>query len=101
MFSTAEICPDRARRTSPHLHLMGVLGRLFVSRKTIAIALLALAGLMTLGFMRSSASITAPATLVALLITVVAPAAGGIALLRGTDLARGKRLDQLRQQTID
>jgi hypothetical protein len=73
----------------------------FVSRKTIAIALLALAGLMSFGFLRSSASIAAPATIVALLITVVAPAVGGIALLRGTDLARGKRLDQLRQQTID
>jgi len=73
----------------------------FVSRKTIAIALLALAGLMLFGFLRSSASIAAPATIVALLITVVAPAVGGIAMLRGTDLARGKRLDQLRQQTID
>jgi len=72
-----------------------------VSRKTIAIALLALAGLMLFGFLRSSASIAAPATIVALLITVVAPAVGGIAMLRGTDLARGKRLDQLRQQTID
>lgn len=72
-----------------------------MSRKTIAIALLTLAGLMLFGFLRSSASIAAPATIMALLITVVAPAAGGIALLRGTDLARGKRLDQLRQQTID
>lgn len=72
-----------------------------MSRKTIAIALLALAGLMLFGFLRSSASIAAPATIVALLITVVAPAVGGIAMLRGTDLARGKRLDQLRQQTID
>ena len=72
-----------------------------MSRKTIAIALLTLAGLMLFGFVRSSASIAAPATIMALLITVVAPAAGGIALLRGTDLARGKRLDQLRQQTID
>jgi hypothetical protein len=74
---------------------------LFVSRKTIAIALLTLAGLMLFGFLRSSASIAAPSTIVALLITVVAPAAGGIALLRGTDLAKSKRLDQLRQQTID
>ena len=72
-----------------------------MSRKTIAIALLTLAGLMLFGFLRSSASIAAPATIVALLITVVAPAVGGIAMLRGTDLARGKRLDQLRQQTID
>lgn len=72
-----------------------------MSRKTIAIALLTLAALMLFGFLRSNASIAAPATIVALLITVVAPAAGGIALLRGRDLARGKRLDQLRQQTID
>jgi hypothetical protein len=72
-----------------------------VSRKAIAIALITLAGLMLYGFLRSSASIAAPTTIVALLITVVAPAAGGIAMLRGTDLARGKRLDQLRQQTID
>jgi hypothetical protein len=72
-----------------------------LSRKTIAIALLSLAGLMLFGFLRSSASIAAPTTMIALLITVVAPAAGGIALLRGTGLARGKRLDQLRQQTID
>jgi hypothetical protein len=72
-----------------------------VSRKTIAIALLSLAGLMLFGFLRSNASITAPATIAALLITVVAPAVGGVALLRGRDLARSRRLDQLRQQTID
>lgn len=72
-----------------------------MSRKTIAIALLSLAGLMLFGFLRSNASITAPATIAALLITVVAPAVGGVVLLRGRDLARSRRLDQLRQQTID
>ena len=95
------MCLDGAHRTSPHLNFGSTFGSVFVSRKTIAIALLALAGLMLFGFLRSSASIAAPATIVALLITVVAPAVGGIAMLRGTDLARGKRLDQLRQQTID
>jgi len=95
------MCLGPAHRTSPHLNFRSPFGSVFVSRKTIAIALLALAGLMLFGFLRSSASIAAPATIVALLITVVAPAVGGIAMLRGTDLARGKRLDQLRQQTID
>jgi len=72
-----------------------------VSRKTIAIALLVLAGLMVWGFLRSNASLSSPKTIAALLITVVAPAVGGITLLRGRDLARSRRLEQLRQQTIE
>ena len=72
-----------------------------MSRKAVAIALLSLAGLMLFGFLRSNASLAAPATIAALLITVVAPAVGGVVLLRGRDLARTRRLDQLRQQTID
>src|SRR5437016_85472 len=64
-----------------------------VGRKGIAIALLAVAAFMLLGFSRSSSSIAAPSTIVALLITVVAPAAGGVFLLRGGDLARGRRLE--------
>jgi len=72
-----------------------------VSRKSIAIALLVLAGFMTFGFLRSHASLAAPATIVALLITVVAPAIGGVTLLRGGDLARGRRLGELRQRTIE
>jgi hypothetical protein len=72
-----------------------------VGRKTIAIVLLLLAGVMLYGFLRSNESLTAPATIAALFITVVAPAIGGIALLRGRDLARARRLDQLRQQTIE
>jgi hypothetical protein len=72
-----------------------------VNRTTGGIALLVLAALMFLGFVRSDASLSAPATIVALLITAVAPAVGGIALLRGGGTARSRRLDQLRQQTID
>jgi hypothetical protein len=56
---------------------------------------------MFLGFVRSDSSLAAPATIVALLITTVAPAVGGIALLRGGGTARARRLDRLRQQTID
>ena len=56
------------------------------------------------GFLQSDAARTAPATLAALLITVVLPAAGGIALaishFGGRDrLAR--RREALRQQTIE
>ena len=72
-----------------------------MNRTTGGIALLAVAGLMFLGFMRSNASITAPATIVALLLTTVAPAIGGVALIRGTGTGRSRRLDQLRDQTID
>jgi hypothetical protein len=63
--------------------------------------LLVLAGLMLLGFLKSNAPLAAPATIAALVITVVAPVIGGVAMLRGRDLARSRRLDQLRQQTIE
>jgi len=72
-----------------------------VNRTTGGIALLVLAGLMLLGFVRSDATLAAPATIVALLLTTVAPTIGGIALLRGGDTKRSRRLDQLRDQTID
>ena len=72
-----------------------------VNRTTGGIALLVLAGLMLLGFVRSDATLAAPATIVALLLTTVAPAIGGIALLRGGDTKRSRRLDQLRDRTID
>ena len=72
-----------------------------MNSRTGGIALLALAALMLLGFLRSSASIAAPATLVALLITVVVPAVGGIALLRGGFGSNSARMAQLRQQTIE
>ena len=72
-----------------------------MNRTTGGIALLVLAALMFLGFMRSDASLAAPATIAALLLTTVAPAIGGFALLRGGGTARARRLDQLRQRTID
>jgi hypothetical protein len=72
-----------------------------MNRTTGAIALFVLAGLMLVGFVRSDATLAAPATIVALLLTTVAPAIGGVALLRGGDTKRSRRLDQLRDQTID
>ena len=72
-----------------------------MNKKTGGIALLVLAALMFFGFVRSDATLASPATIMALLLTAVAPAVGGIALLRGGGLARTRRLDQLRQQTID
>lgn len=72
-----------------------------MGRRGGGIALLVLAALMLIGFMRSNASLAAPATVVALLLVVVAPLAGGLALLRGKGIARTRRLEQLRQQTID
>ena len=49
----------------------------------IGYGLLGLAGLMLIGFLRSNLSLSAPATLVALLIVVVLPTVGGIAMIRG------------------
>jgi hypothetical protein len=72
-----------------------------VGRKGGGIALLVLAGLMSYGFMRSGASIAAPSTIMALLLVAVAPAVGGVMLLRGGDIKRSRRLQQLRQQTIE
>jgi hypothetical protein len=73
-----------------------------VGRKIGGIALLVIAALMLLGFARSSASLASPTALFALALVVVLPAAGGIALLRGS-LGRNSaaRMAQLRQQTID
>ena len=67
------------------------------------IVLLALSGLMVYGFARSGAPLASPKTIIALLITVALPAAGGIALLRGGlgGGNRARRLEQLRQQTIE
>jgi hypothetical protein len=67
-------------------------------------ALIALAALMLVGFLRTDASIASPAAIGALLITVALPAAAGIALLRGVANFGGRRsarVEQLRQQTID
>jgi hypothetical protein len=73
-----------------------------LGRKIGGIALMVIAALMLLGFARSSASLSSPTALFALLLVVVAPAGAGIALLRGS-LGRNSaaRMAQLRQQTID
>ena len=57
---------------------------------------------MLLGFLRSGAGLGSPTALLALLITVALPAAGGIALLRGALGGNSKgRMEQLRRQTIE
>ena len=66
--------------------------------------LLLLSLFMLLGFLRSEASLAAPATIAALLITVGLPAAAGAALVAGRFGYRrrlAQRKDQLRQQTLD
>jgi hypothetical protein len=70
-------------------------------QRWIGIGLLALAGLMLLGFFQSSLSITAPATIGALLIAVLLPAVGGFAMIRGIGRGERSRRDSLRQQTIE
>jgi hypothetical protein len=70
-------------------------------RRLIGGGLLALAALMLLGFVRSSLSLAAPATIGALLVAVVLPAVAGIALIRGIGSAEQARRDSLRQQTIE
>src|SRR5438046_1018231 len=70
-----------------------------MNRRTAGIALLALAGFMLLGFLKSSAALTSPAVLAALLIVVVVPAGAGFALLRGNP--NRARLAELRERTIE
>lgn len=70
-------------------------------RRWIGTGLLTLAALMLFGFLRSSLSLAAPATIGALLVAVVLPAASGIALIRGIGSAEQARRDSLRQQTIE
>jgi hypothetical protein len=68
------------------------------------IFLLLLAAFMLLGFVRSGAALSSPATIVALLVVVVLPAIGGVALLRSRGRTRGAldtRRDDLRRRTID
>jgi predicted DNA-binding transcriptional regulator len=67
-------------------------------------ALLGLAAFMLLGFMRSDASLASPAAIAALLVTVVLPAAGGVALIANAHVRRAQveqRRRQFRQQTLD
>jgi hypothetical protein len=67
-------------------------------------ALLLIALLMVVGFLRSDVDVSAPATLIAVLIGVVLPAGGGVALL-ASHFGAGRRIDQrreqLRRQTIE
>jgi hypothetical protein len=73
-----------------------------VERRTwIGGGLLALAALMLWGFLRSSLSLAAPATIGALLVVVVLPAIAGIAIIRGIGSGDKKRQAMLRQQTIE
>ena len=68
------------------------------------VVLLLVSAFMLLGFVRSGASFTALNTVAALLISVVVPAVGGVALLRlgnRTERRRGSRIDRLRQATIE
>ena len=73
--------------------------------KLIGSALLLLVSLfMLVGFLGSSASLAAPATLAALLITVGLPAAGAAVLASGHFRSRGRlarRREELRRQTIE
>jgi hypothetical protein len=70
-----------------------------MNRRTGGIALLALAGFMLLGFLRSSAGLGSPSTIAALLIVVVLPAVAGFTLLRGGP--NRARLAELRERTIE
>lgn len=73
-----------------------------MSRKIGGGALLFIASLMLLGFLRSSASLFSPTAIFALLLTVALPAYGGIALLRGAlGGTSATRMQALRQQTIE
>ena len=73
-----------------------------MNRTIGGVGLILLALFMLLGFTRSGAALGAPATLAALLVTVVLPAAGGVMLLAG-QAGGARRLaarkEQLRRQT--
>lgn len=64
-------------------------------------ALIALAALMLVGFLRSDATLASPAVIAALVIAVALPAGGGVMLLRGGGGRRAARLEQLRRQTVE
>ncbi len=75
-----------------------------MSRLAVSALLMLLSLFMLVGFVRSDAALAAPATIAALLITVVLPAAGGLALLAGHVRGRGRltrRKEELRRQTIE
>ncbi len=64
-------------------------------------ALLLLSLFMLWGFVRSDASLGAPASIVALLLVVALPAVAGVLLLRGGGRKRADRVERLRQQTLE
>lgn len=75
-----------------------------MGRTVGGVALLLLSLFMLLGFLRSDAALSAPATVAALLITVALPGVGGIALMSGRFGRRkqlAERRDRLRQQTFE
>jgi hypothetical protein len=75
-----------------------------LSRLVGGALLLLLSLFMLFGFLGSEASLGAPATIAALLITVGLPAAGGIALASGHFRGRGRvarRREELRRQTVE
>jgi len=75
-----------------------------VGRLVVGGLLVQLSLFLLVGFFRSDAALAAPATHVALLITVVLPAAGGLALVAGHVRGRGRRVgrrEELRRQTIE
>jgi hypothetical protein len=73
-----------------------------MSGRTIGgIALLALAALMFVGFVRSDAELASLRTVLALLITVGIPGGAGVMLLRAPGGRRSKRVEELRRQTIE
>jgi hypothetical protein len=75
-----------------------------VGRLVAAALLLLLSFFMLIGFLGSSASLSAPATIAALLITVGLPAAAGVTLASSHFRQRGqlgRRRDELRRQTIE
>ncbi len=75
-----------------------------MSRLLWSALLLVLSAFMLVGFLESGASLAAPATLAALLITVGLPAAGAVVLGSGHFRNRGRltrRREELRRQTIE
>jgi hypothetical protein len=69
-----------------------------------SVLLLLLSLFMLVGFLRSDAGLAAPATIAALLITVVLPAGVGLALVAGSVRGRGRlarRREELKRQTIE
>jgi uncharacterized membrane-anchored protein len=68
------------------------------------VVLLLISAFMLLGFVRSGANFAAMNTVLALLVSVVVPAVGGVVLLRvanRSERRRGTRVDRVRRATIE